>query len=106
MRRTALGIALGAAVTLTAGACQAAPAKGCAGDNGGITLSPGFCATVFADNLGHIRHIAFALTALLTVAAVNLSFVWASSHPSLVIVDTIDDISPFHSSRTGAQAGP
>jgi len=60
MRRTALGIALGAAVTLTAGACQAAPAKGCAGDNGGITLSPGFCATVFADNLGHIRHIAFA----------------------------------------------
>ena len=23
----------------------------CGGDNGGITLSPGFCATVFADNL-------------------------------------------------------
>ena len=26
----------------------------CAGDNGGITLPPGFCATVFADGLGHI----------------------------------------------------
>jgi glucose/arabinose dehydrogenase len=26
----------------------------------GITLSPGFCATVFADNLGHARHLAVA----------------------------------------------
>jgi glucose/arabinose dehydrogenase len=32
----------------------------CTSDNGGITLSPGFCATVFADNLGHVRHMAFA----------------------------------------------
>jgi len=23
----------------------------------GITLSPGFCATIFADNLGHVRHL-------------------------------------------------
>ena len=30
----------------------------CVGDNGGITLPPGFCATVFADNLGHARHMA------------------------------------------------
>ena len=38
----------------------AAPARGaaCPGDNGGLTLSPGFCATVFADNLGHVRHMA------------------------------------------------
>ena len=35
------------------------PASGvCLGDNGGITLSPGFCATVFADKLGHARHLA------------------------------------------------
>jgi hypothetical protein len=27
----------------------------CAADNGSIALSPGFCATVFADNLGHRR---------------------------------------------------
>jgi glucose/arabinose dehydrogenase len=33
---------------------------GCPGDNGGITLSPGFCATVFADNLGHVRHLVVA----------------------------------------------
>jgi len=32
----------------------------CQGDNGGITLPPGFCATVFADNLGHARHITVA----------------------------------------------
>jgi glucose/arabinose dehydrogenase len=38
-----------------------APASGaCVGDNGGITLSPGFCATVFADKLGHARHMAVA----------------------------------------------
>jgi glucose/arabinose dehydrogenase/cytochrome c5 len=32
----------------------------CPGDNGGLTLSPGFCATVFADHLGHARHLAVA----------------------------------------------
>lgn len=34
----------------------AAPAE-CKSDAGGITLSPGFCATVFADKLGHARHM-------------------------------------------------
>ena len=33
-------------------------AQHCDSDNGGITLSPGFCATIFADKLGHARHIA------------------------------------------------
>jgi glucose/arabinose dehydrogenase/mono/diheme cytochrome c family protein len=32
----------------------------CHGGNGGITLSPGFCATVFADNLGHARQMVVA----------------------------------------------
>ena len=32
----------------------------CPSDNAGITLSPGFCATVFADKLGHARHLAVA----------------------------------------------
>jgi hypothetical protein len=27
---------------------------------GGITLPPGFCATVFADNIGHARHLVVA----------------------------------------------
>ena len=34
--------------------------RACEGDNGGFTLSPGFCATVFADNLGHVRHLVVA----------------------------------------------
>jgi len=39
----------------------AAPdATTCPTDNGGLTLPPGFCATVFADNLGHTRHLAVA----------------------------------------------
>src|ERR1700733_708247 len=32
----------------------------CKTDAGGITLSPGFCATVFADHIGHARHLAVA----------------------------------------------
>jgi glucose/arabinose dehydrogenase/mono/diheme cytochrome c family protein len=38
----------------------APPAGACAGDNGGITLPPGFCATVFADHIGHARHLVVA----------------------------------------------
>src|SRR5207253_7637951 len=32
----------------------------CAADNGGITLPAGFCATVFADDIGHARHLVVA----------------------------------------------
>src|ERR1700739_2916970 len=39
---------------------SAGPANSCPGDNGGITLPSGFCATVFADNLGHVRHMVVA----------------------------------------------
>src|SRR5216684_4049517 len=38
----------------------APPVAACAGDNGGITLPPGFCATVFADNIGHARQMVVA----------------------------------------------
>jgi glucose/arabinose dehydrogenase/mono/diheme cytochrome c family protein len=50
-----------AAFALVVGAMtapHAAAAAECQNQNTGITLSPGFCATVFADNLGHIRHLA------------------------------------------------
>ena len=69
----ALALGLGAAALLAAGAVLAvqadakpvpkkasAKAAPCAGDNGGLSLPPGFCATVFADNLGHVRHLAVA----------------------------------------------
>jgi glucose/arabinose dehydrogenase/mono/diheme cytochrome c family protein len=32
----------------------------CASDNGGLTLPDGFCATVFADSIGHARHLVVA----------------------------------------------
>jgi glucose/arabinose dehydrogenase/mono/diheme cytochrome c family protein len=32
----------------------------CTNDNGGIALPAGFCATVFADNIGHPRHLVVA----------------------------------------------
>ena len=32
----------------------------CGRDNGGLTLPPGFCATIFADSIGHARHIVVA----------------------------------------------
>jgi glucose/arabinose dehydrogenase/mono/diheme cytochrome c family protein len=34
--------------------------KACANENTGITLPLGFCATVFADNIGHARHLVVA----------------------------------------------
>lgn len=37
-----------------------ASAAACPGDNGGITLPAGFCAAVFADSLGHVRHLVVA----------------------------------------------
>jgi glucose/arabinose dehydrogenase/cytochrome c5 len=37
-----------------------ATAESCHGDNGGLSLPSGFCATVFADNLGHVRHMVVA----------------------------------------------
>src|SRR3981189_2843568 len=47
------------AITLALGA-DAPNTAACSGDNGGITLPPGFCATVFADGIGHARHLAVA----------------------------------------------
>lgn len=34
--------------------------QACAADNGGITLPPGFCASVFADHIGHARQMVVA----------------------------------------------
>jgi glucose/arabinose dehydrogenase/cytochrome c5 len=35
-----------------------AQAQGAACPTGGLSLSPGFCASIIADNLGHVRHMA------------------------------------------------
>jgi glucose/arabinose dehydrogenase/cytochrome c5 len=53
---------LSSVVSLLVLAAVAAPfgasAAECTSQDSGITLSPGFCATVFADKLGHVRHMA------------------------------------------------
>jgi glucose/arabinose dehydrogenase/cytochrome c5 len=36
---------------------DAAPASACAGDDTGLTLPADFCATLFADGIGHARHL-------------------------------------------------
>src|SRR5438067_6792970 len=51
---------------ITGQASTAAP-DACVGDSGGITLPPGFCATVFADKLGHARHLAVAVNGVVYV---------------------------------------
>ncbi|MFL5571281.1 MAG: PQQ-dependent sugar dehydrogenase [Gemmatimonadaceae bacterium] len=40
-----------------ASSSTAASTTACASDNGGLTLPAGFCATIFADTIGHARHI-------------------------------------------------
>ena len=42
----------------TSAASTTVGAAACPGDNGGLKLAAGFCATVFADSLGHPRHLA------------------------------------------------
>ena len=59
---------VGATALVVVGAVRAAPrnaafqARACGGEDTGITLPPGFCATVFADSLGNVRHIAVGPT--------------------------------------------
>src|SRR5689334_2173424 len=41
-------------------ATAATAATACPQDNGGLTLPTGFCATIFADSIGHPRHLVVA----------------------------------------------
>ena len=51
--------------------------NGCDQDNGGLTLPAGFCASVFADNLGRARHLTVAPSGDLYVNT------WSSSYTEL-----------------------
>jgi glucose/arabinose dehydrogenase/mono/diheme cytochrome c family protein len=59
-----LGILSAGALTSAAAATDKASMQkddaSCTGEDSGITLPSGFCATVFADHLGHARHMAVA----------------------------------------------
>jgi len=58
----------------------AAQATSCTGDNGGITLPSGFCATVFADNLGPVRHMVMAPNGALYANTWSGSNTWSGYH--------------------------
>ncbi|MEP7313443.1 MAG: PQQ-dependent sugar dehydrogenase [Pseudomonadota bacterium] len=67
--RVQIGLGALAALTVLAGCgkgdsrvaaqnqAKAPPAPTCAANDSGLSLAPGFCATVFADNVGHARHM-------------------------------------------------
>ena len=66
----------------------------CAGDNGGIKLPPGFCATVFADTLGHVRHIVVAPNGDVYVNTWSGPYYTGPTHPGGFLValrDTNND---------------
>jgi glucose/arabinose dehydrogenase/cytochrome c5 len=62
-----VALACGAAATLPSHAEEATVAKACPADDSGLTLSPGFCANVFADGIGHVRHMTVAPNGVLYV---------------------------------------
>jgi glucose/arabinose dehydrogenase len=55
---SAAAVSLATGVALTAAAFRDHPARAaCAPDNGGLKLPDGFCASVFADDVGGVRHL-------------------------------------------------
>src|SRR2546421_1472952 len=55
-----IGLVLATGAFLARQAKPATTKQVCAEDTGGLTLPAGFCATVFADNIGHARHLVVA----------------------------------------------
>jgi glucose/arabinose dehydrogenase/mono/diheme cytochrome c family protein len=56
-RRLPLWLGAAALLATSASALAAPTASACDNAATGITLPPGFCASVFADNIGHARHL-------------------------------------------------
>ncbi|HXA40053.1 MAG TPA: c-type cytochrome [Phenylobacterium sp.] len=81
----AAAVAAAGAGALAVQAQPRTPASGgpaCPGGDAGITLPPGFCATVFADNLGNVRHIAVAADGTLYANTWNGSSYFPRSTPA------------------------
>lgn len=80
--------------TMVASSTQTASTVKCAADNGGITLPAGFCASVFADRIGHARHIVVASNGDVYVNTWSGTYYQGSTHPGSFIValrDTTGD---------------
>ncbi len=76
-------LALAGLVSLASGSTDDRP---CDPDNGGITLPDGFCATVFADELGRARHIDVAPTGDVFVAIRDVRNRDGSTEPGGIVV--------------------
>ena len=57
LARLAVGVCVSLWVARADGEVEPPSGPPCAPDNGGITLPAGFCATVFADGIGHARNL-------------------------------------------------
>jgi glucose/arabinose dehydrogenase len=71
-----------------------ASTNACGTDNGGITLPNGFCATVFADTIGHARHIVVASNGDVYVNTWSGKYYHGPTHPGGFLValrDTNND---------------
>ena len=65
----------------------------CSGDNGGLTLPAGFCATVFADTLGHARHVVVAQDGVVYVNTWNGEYYPKGSTPNAPFLVALNDTS-------------
>ena len=78
----------------TASSTQTASTSACATENGGITVPNGFCATVFADTLGHARHIVVASNGDVYVNTWSGKYYQGATHPGgflIALRDTNND---------------
>ena len=78
----------------TASASSTTSSAACAGDNGGLKLPDGFCATVFADTIGHARHIVVSSNGDVYVNTWSGRYYNTPAHPGGFIValrDTNND---------------
>ena len=62
----------------------------CAGGNGGLVLPDGFCATVFADSIGHARHIAVNSNGDVYVNTWSGAYYQTPAHPGGFLVAARD----------------
>jgi glucose/arabinose dehydrogenase len=77
-----------------ASSTQTVSTSACSTDNGGITLPNGFCATVFADTLGHARHIVVASNGDVYVNTWSGKYYQGATHPGgflIALRDTNND---------------
>jgi glucose/arabinose dehydrogenase len=77
-----------------ASSTQTVSTSACSTDNGGLTLPNGFCATVFADTLGHARHIVVASNGDVYVNTWSGKYYQGATHPGgflIALRDTNND---------------